>query len=404
MLQTSVTAARPRRSNDLMGTYYQDLSRLPVLGPGEEFEMAARIEQDEVGLWSHMLTYRPLTESVLELITDRLELGQAPTRTVQSILRLKRRTRALTTRMQRLCRELAREVRREDPDHELLDQVLGRLAGLARGETNRLHRSAVRLNPRSLTFQRFHDEALRLHARVLRERQAFVEANLRLVMTMAKRYGRYCSPQIAMHDLVQEGNIGLIRAVGRFDPHRGFRFSTYASWWIRHAITRALADKGRMIRLPVYKVTTQQKVARSHRYLQQVLGRAPTVEELSSHLGLPAEDVQDSLDVVSDRRLVSSVQSDGENLLEHIADPDSMVPDRQLTDRELYNEQVRPLLGNLKPMELDILEHRFGLDGTPTETLNQIGDRYRLSRERIRQIQQEVLGRLHDHLVERLAT
>lgn len=236
-------------------------------------------------------------------------------------------------------------------------------------------------------------EALRRKVEAGRQaRDTLIRSNTRLVISIAKRY---IGKGVPFPDLIQEGNLGLMRAVSKFDYRRGFKFSTYATWWIRQAITRALADQGRVIRLPVHMGDRLRKLFQVAREMEQDLGRPPTPEELAEKMELPLSRVEWMLRISADTlSLHKPVGEDEDSELGYfIEDTQSPAP-MDAANRELLREKLEQLLDTLTPRQARILRMRFGLIDGRTYTLEEVGQKFGVTRERIRQIEAQALGRL----------
>ena len=222
-------------------------------------------------------------------------------------------------------------------------------------------------------------------------KRRLIESNLRLVMSITRSYTKASVPLL---DLIQEGNLGLIRAVEKFDYKLGYKLSTYATWWIRQAISRALAEQGRTIRLPVHVADQVRRVTRARRTLGQKLNRDPSVDEIAAESGFTPQRVQDLLELVQDHVSLDTPIGDGEsNVGDLLEDIHSIAPEQETADR-LRSTELQEALSHLKPRQQRVLVERFGLNGGTPKTLEEVGSILGITRERVRQLETRALREL----------
>lgn len=384
---------RGRESN--LSMYFRDMSGLGVLGPEEEVHIARTIEEQTGLLWAQLLSYPPFLQPLLGVVCGQVELPPSCFRSIRraAALRKKHNVSANRQKHQAAAVELGKLIAETDFDDLALAEVLRELRRLRKGDSSG-GGQALGFSSKSSVFRAYMEGVEAAAESVQHTKHRFVECNLRLVVSIARRFNNGRMP---LADLIQEGNIGLMKAVERFDYRRGFRFSTYASWWIRHAISRALADKGRAVRLPVHMIDTYQKISRSTRELQSRLGRKPSPEELEEQSGIPATKIQK----MNGYLLEQSVSldrpvndEDGRRFIDFVVDPNQTQNTADSLIHQVVQNEALRVMDELTPIESDILKRRFGLDGQDEATLKEIGEIYNLSRERIRQLQEQALGKV----------
>jgi len=391
--------------DDIIRQYLHQISRIPLLKAAEERELCARIETAQHELTAALLTDADTRLRIAELL-DAVMAKQVP---LDELL-ASRDGRPLRRRDATRAMEIFNQTRRQAQTVERLDAAAARSPEPRRSNlharANRFVTSQARavapmlIRPTVLeeTAERVQGARGDAAAARIRERldvlralkRRLMEANLRLVVSIAKRY-QYSS--LPLLDLIQEGNLGLIKAVDRFQYRRGFKFSTYATWWIRQAITRAIMDTGRTIRLPAHMVETLNRIARARSALARSLGRDPTVHEIADHARIPADKVM--LAIRSDVPLASLDAPVAEDTLfgDLVPDAGVLTPEAALLGHDAKRRATRAL-ASLSERERDVLELRFGLRNSHGHTLQEIADRFGITRERVRQIEQRALTRL----------
>ena len=392
---------RPMRtpdSDDHLAAYFRQLAEHELLTPEDERELSQGIEDTEILTWERVLSRPEVVRPLLQLIEPNLEQPvKFPKlqKVLDDMLKTKRarKDEKLVKKLIAAAKEAAVQLRALDLDRVHIDAVVRELyrareavlAGVDTWWTDGAAKDAGI----------YIDEVRQAHRDAMSLRDEFVRANLRLVVTMARRYDRGGMP---LADLIQEGNLGLMHAVSRFDYRRGLRFSTYACWWIRHAIGRALADKARAVRIPVHMLEAQQQLEKVRQALVGELGRPPTPQELAKAARVPLAKLNQMHRYIMGQpmSLDRPVHDDDDRSFgDTMADPDSEEhsPADNLTTQTLTT-QIKRLLHYLSPIEADVLTKRFGLGDDEERTFREIGDQYHLSRERIRQIQNSALDKL----------
>jgi RNA polymerase primary sigma factor len=404
---TTTTGTKRKRGDEepasFLAMYFRDMAELDVLRPEQEFETARNIEEMELTLWRTILGFVPGTDWVLDVVEREVGKPLAEAKIHRGTAERARKKSSIPSRsrFEKTAGALAAKLRIIDIDRIFLDAALAEIQRVGRAVQGLPFEGTV---PFSTSTKAFAEYVKIVGAKAIRLKAAkneFVKANLRLVVSIARRFNH---GRLPLADLIQEGNIGLMKAVERYDYRRGFRFSTYASWWIRHAISRALADKGRAVRLPVHMIDAYHRIAKSQRELQSKLERPPTTQEIAAATGIEAEKLEKMKTFLSETpvsldRPISD--EDGRRLIDVLVDPNEgpAVPE-QMASTETQGEMLK-FLSALKPIEADILRKRFGLVNDRERTLKEIGDEYRLSRERVRQLQEQALGKMRRAMAKR---
>jgi len=386
----------------LLTRYFSEMVTHQVMSPEEELECARALEQAELGHWTALLAFVPIAELILERLVrdvndsddvDRPDIPHAEE--LQSLVATYRKQKSKLTlgqlkRWNELSTELARRIRLFDREREWLAHAV---ETAERGGEQHCDGDEKRAFARSAAYVAYIAQVRQTAARRLEVKNRFIRANLRLVVSIARRHNHGRMP---LDDLIQEGNIGLIKAIDRFDYERGYRFSTYASWWIRHNIARALSDKGRAVRIPVHMLEIIKIAAVAATTIVARTGCEPTLEELAADTGISRQRLLQARESAAATTLSLDRpigDDEGRRHIDLLVDKDAVSPFDGVASQNWLAE-VQRLLGTLTQIETRIIRWRFGLDGGEELTLRDIGDKYGLSRERIRQLQEQALRKM----------
>ncbi len=436
----------PAKSEDPVRLYLKEIGKVPLLTAQQEVQIGRRIEVGQIAL-RRALSGIPMAVRVLLDVGDRLrrsdiaaddvivlpEGGELEAKEIRPVLLAFGRVRRLERKITRVaeslgdrrrsasgratvqkqiatCRAGIQKIVAEMPlKPALIDDLMGKVRRLCqrldlvalearRNRTAAVARELKRLEeeaglPRK-PLQALLAEIETSDRTVRQAKRELMEANLRLVVSVAKRY---LGSDLSLLDLVQEGNIGLMKAVDRFQYRRGFKFSTYATWWIRQAITRAIADHSRTIRIPVHMVETLNRISRVNRNMVNEMGREPTPEELAQRTGVPAKKVRLILESSRTPRSLETPIGEDSELGDFLEDKSAASPNDTLLGQDLTT-QVERALATLSPKEKEILRLRFGIGEEGEHTLEEVGKRFAVTRERIRQIEAKALRKLRHPL------
>ena len=395
--------SQPKRTssetNPAFSAYMRDVGRHPVMTKADETQLGADLIALRRHFYRQVLSYAPYTAAVAAILRESLDKPEEFTGDFDGLAKAARGVRDSNRRapaeaFTAALDDISSKLGLADPECIGADRVFADLETLASSSGRNITLDVKPPRKGSKPFSDYVGRVRRAAAALRQARKRFARANLRLVVRIASRFQQNLLP---LHDRVQEGNLGLMKAIDRFDPTRGFRFSTYASWWIKHAIRRAAVNRGRTVRLPAHLQATAAKVNRARIGLRQELEREPTSAEIAAKVELPLDKVEITIDAMAQRQVSLDAPvggaDDARTVLDTLVD-DEQRPLEEMISSENDAAKLRGKLLSLASIEQDILRQRFGLDGATPRTLTEIGHQYDLSRERIRQLQQRALENL----------
>ena len=399
----SAISVTSTQGGDTLPRYLKEMSGHGLLTADAELLAAYQVEHTEVLHWAALLSYTesaPLVLGLIQRAADDASEADRPAlpelQEMSELLRAFGPAEELSERIvwRRLAEQLGEKIRVWDPDRELSNRATELVLKALAPRPGSVPPPAGIVPPPRERYRRRVQASQDARARAVGR---FAEANLRLVVAVARRYK---NARLGLADLIQEGNVGLLKAVHRFDHRRGCRFATYAAWWIRHAIGRALADKGRTVRIPAHLGSLSGRVNRATRSLSTRLGHEPTFDEIEAETGISKKTLE-QMTLATTRTTVSleytSDPSENDSLRDRLPDESELASDEQVAlVRDM--EQLRRALPELREVHAQVLAWRFGLGDEEELTLEEIGKRWNLSRERVRQIQVRALKELREKL------